>query len=440
MLHRRCVTIALIANLFCGFAGALFAQTNLFIFAPPPADNPLRGLVPYPFVERVDNVPHSLEFFYVSARELAPAPDQFEFAAIEKQLRLINERGCQGIFRIFLEYPGKPLAVPQFLVEDGLRIHRYKNADGEHQTPDYSDPKLLRFLKSLIESLGETYDGDPRVGSITAGLLGHWGEWHTYPREDLYPPKATQTSVMNAYDRAFAATPILLRYPAGPANFHYADNSQTRFGYHDDSFAWATLDTGRDEESWFFMSAMKAAGASERWKHAPVGGEIRPELWPCLFTDKGCDKGQNFDKAVRETHASWLMDTGLFTPSKHPTPPKRLARAKAAVANMGYVYTATQFEREGDEIALTIENRGVAPFYQDWPVKLALISREKTILKDTPWKLAGLLPGQTRTWRASVPKRQDQRVAIAVPNPMPNGKPLRFANKEQGPLWLVLEP
>jgi hypothetical protein len=46
-------------------------------------------------------------------------------------------------------------------------------------------------------------------------------------------------------------------------------------GYHDDSVAWATLDTGRKNEDWFYLAALRKAGpaAMGRWKTAPIGGE-----------------------------------------------------------------------------------------------------------------------------------------------------------------------
>ncbi len=57
------------------------------------------------------------------------------------------------------------------------------------------------------------------------------------------------------------------------------------FGYHDDSFAWATLETGRKEDDWFFQPALRQAGpeALTKWKSQPIGGEIRPEVWGCVF-------------------------------------------------------------------------------------------------------------------------------------------------------------
>ncbi len=144
------------------------------------------------------------------------------------------------------------------------------------------------MLRSFIAAFGAKYDGDARIGFITAGLLGTWGEWHTYPRSELMASKQVQAEVMDAYEAAFKKTPILLRYPANEKAWAHAANHLRHLGYHDDSFAWATLATGRKEDDWFFMPAMKAAGKSalEKWKTSPIGGEIRPELWGQIFDDQ----------------------------------------------------------------------------------------------------------------------------------------------------------
>ena len=86
---------------------------------------------------------------------------------------------------------------------------------------------------------------------------------------------------------------------------------------------------------------------------------------------------------------------------------------------------------EGDSIEIDIENRGVAPFYHDWPVELA--AGDAILAK---FDLRGILPGETKTWKAEIKGKGPFQ--LRVPNPMKGGKPLRFANKEQGEEWLVL--
>ena len=63
------------------------------------------------------------------------------------------------------------------------------------------------MLTRFIAELGKRYDGDARIGFITAGLLGTWGEWHTYPRTELMADKSVQNEVLQAYSSAFKKTP-----------------------------------------------------------------------------------------------------------------------------------------------------------------------------------------------------------------------------------------
>ena len=101
-----------------------------------------------------------------------------------------------------------------------------------------------------------------------------------------------------------------------------AANADRPFGYHDDSFAWATLDTGRKGDEWFYMAALKAAGppALDKWKSQPIGGEIRPEAWGKVFDERpGLKQIQDFRQCVEVTHATWLLDSGMFNRNQSPS-------------------------------------------------------------------------------------------------------------------------
>ena len=434
--------------------------------APAPPDNPLKGLVPYAGARR-NSFPHSLEFNYLPMGALVDGPNDFNWAPMETLLDDIAGRGHQAVIRIYMEYPKKTDGIPQYLIDDGLTVHRWENTNtaplppAPVETPDYEDPRLRQLLQTFIAAFGERFDGDPRLGYITAGLLGTWGEWHTYPRSELFASKAVQREVMDSYESAFSKTPVLLRYPAGPDDSRYAPTqNRPGLGYHDDSFAWATLETGRNEDSWFFMALLRNAGpeAINKWKTAPIGGEIRPELWGKIFDENpGIAEAQDFDRCVQETHASWLMDTGMF--SRRPSPPERVSRAIEAARSLGYTFHVravtladTEGENQGDALPVQIEvaNLGVAPFYADWPLEFALLDADKNIARrfTTEITLQGLLP-EDPDRIIDYPIDLDglssgsYRLLLRVVNPLPNGIPLRFANAEQDQDldgWLTLAP
>ena len=440
--------------------GVQFAQAEsrqALGYAPAPVDNPLKGLVPYRRDVRA-RFPHSLEFNYIPFATLVKGYDTFDWDPLEKILDDMASRGHHAVLRIYLEFPGKSGAIPPFLIRDGLKVHQHATSETatspatHSETPDYENENLRRSLKQFIAAFGKKYDGDPRIGFITAGLLGSWGEWHTHPKPELFASKAVQAEVMDAYEASFRATPVLLRYPAGAGNRKHASNAERGLGYHDDSFAWATLQTGKAEDEWFFMAVLKSAGpaAESKWRTQPIGGEIRPEAWGKVFDEKPGDaRIQDFRRCVEQTHVTWLMDSGMFARN---VPTDRIRRAEDQVRRMGYEFhcpgVTVGEARDGKvEVKLEIENRGVAPFYHDWKAEWGLLADgEAAKTFRAAGQLTGLLPGdKPRTWievlDVSGVKAGKYTLAVRVPNPLKAGKPLRFANQSQdaaAPGWLSL--
>lgn len=434
------------------------AQPVELQYAPSPADNPLRGLVPYAR-PAADRFPHSMEFQYLALSELVTGADQYDFRPLEKLLDDAASRGNHAVFRIVLEYPGRANLIPRFLIDGGLTVHRYENTNTAPwppkpvETPDYENLLLRRTLQQFVRELGKRYDGDPRIGYITAGLLGTWGEWHTHPRSDLWASQDVQREVLDAYEQSFRKTPVLLRYPAGDDDPRYAPTQQRPFGYHDDSFAYATLNTGRRVDNWFFEARLVRADAEETWKRFPIGGEIRPEVWGCCFDDPPCTPaGQSFSACRDATHVTWLMDTGMF---RQQASPERLQRALAEVQRMGYEFhvKSADVRIEAAKLQLTLEvrNTGIAPFYHPgWAIELAALDASGTVLARWPtdWSLRGILPGEPpAAWKTAIDQteipEQAAVFALRVVHPLPAGKPLRFANQAQdrhAPAWLSLAP
>ena len=455
----RIVPSAFLGRLL-GFSVCLISivSADLVPLAPAetPADNPLKGLVPYADAD-VERFPHSLEFDYVKLSDLVTGRDTFDWQPLETRLDKISSRGCQAVLRIWIEYPGQKSGLPQFLREEGVKITEWTNSKEKppqkNFTPDYEDQRLVAVLEIFLAEFGRRYDGDPRLGYLTAGLLGEWGEWHDWPRDELFASKATQKRVLDAYTKAFTKTPVLLRYPAGADHDAYVSNRDRPFGYHDDSFAWGTLDTGKSDDSWFYMPLLTAAGegAVNKWKTQPIGGEIRPEVWGQIFDAKPQHKqAQDFAECVQQTHATWLMDSGLF--DKKPNA-DRIQRATSQVQRMGYDFyvQSAQLERpqpDQIEVTLAVVNNGVAPFYHDWALELAALSETGEVLKTYPvdWKLTGILPSdKPHAWVATLSAKaipaKAAKLALRAINPLPQGKPLKFANADQNadaPGWLTL--
>ncbi len=410
-------------------------------YAPGPADNPLKGFVPY--AGQGGDFAHSMEFGYLPLASLMTGPKDFNWVPLDRLLADVASRGCQTVFRIYLEYPRKPSGVPDYLVRAGVKLREWTNTNTQplppapDHTPDYEDPRLREALRNFIAALGARYDGDPRIGFITAGLLGTWGEWHCYPHAEWFASKTVQAEVMDAYEAAFKKTPVLLRNAAGDDDHAYASNSRRNFGYHDDSFAWSTLAT-QSKEDWMFLARMRKAGptAMERWQTAPIGGEIRRELWPCLWKKEGCNQGQDFARCVRETHVSWLMESSTSRKLK----PDEKERALAAARSLGYelqtVKATATLQGRALKVSVTLTNRGVAPLYANWPVRLMAVGPSGVeSVTDLPFVLKTLWPAATDTQSVTLNLEKfasgEAKLLLGIPNPLKGGKPFRWANVGQ---------
>ncbi len=421
--------------------------------APAPADTALKGFIPFapePGQQAnfaPDALPYSMEWFYLPVNDIVTGPGTYDWTTLDKWLDSIAARGHQSVFRLYLDYPGRPTGVPQYLIDAGIDTSRRYTQYGNNNisfSPDYDDPRIQQMLLDLVAALGARYDGDPRIGYITQGLIGFWGEGHTYPMDGWEFPQNwiasddTQVKLLAAWDDAFDITPTLVRYPT-------VQNEPHDVGYHDDSFGWDTLPT----TDWHFLAKMDAAGAAATWQTAPIGGEIYPEIQSCIFNQpSNCPnqevqqaEGRSYDipGSIEATHASWLINQAGYVPGY--TGDAR-DRALAAHTSLGYTFRVTEMGMKHDldrsrTVSARIVNDGIAPFYYDWPLDLALLdsSGNPVAVARADSSVKGLQPGAEATTTArldlaDVPRgRYD--VALRVANPVKDGTPVRFANAGQ---------
>jgi len=417
------------------------ADVRLLSYAPAPPDNPLKGFMPYS--GSYATFPHSLEWFYLPVNSVITGSNQFDWTAFEDKLNSIAARGHHAVFRFYLDYPTLPTGIPQYLLNDGLVTRSYTDyGNNVSVSPDYENPRLRSALTNFVAQLGAHYDGDPRIGFITVGLLGFWGEWHTYPHDAWFASVTVQDEELAAFQTAFTKTRFLLRQP-------YGTNPGSRsMGYHDDSFAYSTI----DPPEWHFLGTLKTAGETNKWRTQPIGGEIRPEIQSCLWdaNTSGClIPPQDYNQCVDATHATWMLSQAAFEPGFSGA---KKDRAIAGARRLGYEFYVAKvaFTVLGNTatVAVTLRNTGVAPFYYDWPMELAALLDDGTIVQawTPPWALRGLLPAATNTvWSYDLSSSQLPAgvfaLAIRAANPLTNGKALRFANTTQDQHrdgWLTL--
>ena len=354
-------------------------------------DNPLRGFMTnYAWGTPANDFPDQMEFAYIPMKDLWGSNGPTLSTGLEPRLTEAATRGHHLIVRVYIEYPGLPSGLPPYLAEQ-VPCQTYTDYGGGC-SPDYDHPALVSAMLELMEALGATYDSDPRLGALQVGLLGFWGEWHTYPHTDWFPSQTTQQALLTAVHQSFPTVPIQVRQP-------HANSAALPIGYHDDSFAYSTLGT----LEWFFWNRILAAGESEKWKTEMMGGELRPELQTSCFTSNYMvgEFAQDVVECIETTHTTYLLNYNAFNKDGQGYTGEEREAAEAAALKMGYQFELMEADLtlgflDEDSVeataTLSISNTGLAPFYADLHVQM--FNAQGDLVGESESSLQGLLPGE----------------------------------------------
>lgn len=386
-----------------------------------PLDNPLKGWCPYTNAGEISQ-PYSMAFQYVSWRELEPRENDYRFDQWETSWDRKLGKDKHVIFRVFVDYPSKPSGLPDWLRDAGVKETPYTDHGGG-MAPDYNDPRMLESMERLIAALGKRYNDHPRVAFIQIGLLGFWGEWHTYPRGELYASPATEQRIIDAYRKAFPDKSLMVRYARDYAG------KQNWIGFHDDMFPEDT-DNGKD---WGFLAGVRREGRAENWKRAVVGGEMVPgkaSQW----------LGDDYSTTLRMLNRAHFTWVGPYCPALTISKDKAFGeRSDELIRKMGYEFQINEVKhtsriaaREATRISLAGVNQGAAPFYYPWSVEWSLIdsSGKVVAIQKTDWDIRNWQPGKFLesmeiTW--DVPPGT-YRLAFGIRDPWKDRPAIRFAN------------
>jgi hypothetical protein len=398
-----------------------------------PLDNPFKGWCPYVDAGEIRQ-PYSMVFLYAPWSRLEPNEGEYAFEAWENRDWSVREAKDKHIvFRVYIDYPGLPSGLPDWLRKKGIKETRYRDHGGGF-SPDYNDARMIEAIERLIKALGKRYDADPRVAFIELGLLGFWGEWHTWPRDELYASNETERRVIEAYRAAFPHKILLARYARDDAG------SRDFLGFHDDMFPEDT----NNGEDWSFYEGLKRSGRLDNWKKASIGGEMVPNRAKVWMKPKFAQTLA----ALELCRFSWI---GPYCPPlEKSNDPEFLDNCRKLVRRMGYQFQLKSIKHnqkllhnDSLELAIEAENEGVAPFPYPWKIEVALIGDDGTIAErervDTD--VRNWLPGTFRIEARFVPRVPPgrYRIAVGMIDPATNRAAIKFANRlERTSGWTVL--
>jgi len=271
--------------------------------APSPLDNPLKGFARFYFPGDNQSLgyPRSLAWSYFGLSEVMTSATDcsaYNWSIVDNALNEIASYGNQAAIRFYMEYPGGTGSHPGNAIPhcfDGHVTYRNNTFWGT-VSPDYDSAYLLSAVSNFIAAFGARYDGDPRIGFINLGIVGLWGEWHTWPFDtdtadgypNLMPTDAHAAQIISAFDTAFNTTKLEIRYPDSAGG---AANARD-IGYHDDSFCYkegsplagVTLPQSMGGADYAQLQRALNQGVENKWIKDSMGGEVRPEIQSSAFS------------------------------------------------------------------------------------------------------------------------------------------------------------
>jgi len=391
--------------------------------------NPFKGFAPWVGNENPVYEIKLQEATYAWS-DIEPSEGVYNWARLEKDWGNIAQTGKRVGFRIAAAIPGSGQNdTPQWLIDKGVKM-RFYSIDGETGlAPDWDDPRFLSAHHDFIMALGNRYDKDPRVAWIDIGSYGFWGEWHVYLNDSLAATQATKKRILDDYFEAFPTKAKVIAFDDDFATKYVVDHGG---GIRNDCLGT------KEENDWYLESLNRIDPTlNDRvWKTAIITGEFCGSDWGAIQgTTVRFDLNYDF---IQKTHWSFIGSAGGAIQPQSEEHKKNLDKLWK---KLGYRFVLRKVDHEssiekGNNLAVQIqvENKGVAPFYFEWPLVFYLIDSEGKVAlqKKLDVDIREWLPGTVRC-DASVyilddlsPGLYDVKLAIHDPD---TGAPgVMFAN------------
>ena len=336
-----------------------------------------------------DHPESSVGFQYIPWKVFEPRDGYFDRSAVENILDNEGSKNRHLILRLYCDWHGNDAEsdCPSWMYSDA-GVARLRGDNGRYIT-DFNDPQYIEQAKDAISALADEYDNDPRIYALQMGVIGYWGEWHSWGSSfngNSYDiTNDTQQAILNAYAASFTNAKIMGRYP-----WREPTQSAGGIGFHNDYFV---ANNGHSEE---FDDAV-ATGS--QWTQNPIGGEVPPRGNGEASSERAALFNGQLGENIIETGHYSTMKAGSYRVSEGQQGYEGYMRLHKM---MGYNYqidlarfTESVSSSESLSVELIGTNIGVAPMYFDWDVQFALLdnSNQPVASQETGDRLTIILPG-----------------------------------------------
>lgn len=341
--------------------------------------------------------PHSLVYANIYWSDIEPTKGQYDFDYLEEKynFKYWKSKDVKIILRLIMDYPNSEgnKQIPNWLYEEIDKDGTWYDIDyGIGFSPNYSNSLLINYHNKLIQALGERYNNSDDIAFIALGSIGHWGEWHTYQSEDIsipYPNENTANEYVKHYLTHFDNKKILMRRPFNIAKENNLGLFNDMLGHEESTNEYISwIDNGYYD----YLFDIDQPDMKDFWKYSISGGEF-------ASGNSGLNYISSYTinstiKQIKDTHISFI---GPNCPSDQDDTLKEYY--DTILKTLGYRFVIKEVNHTDEikssnsiKLDITIENKGVAPFYFDWPVKVVLLDENNNIID------SHTLESDIRTW------------------------------------------
>jgi len=331
---------------------------------------------------------------------LEPREGQFDWSLIDRIIEEWVPRGLGIAFRISCketstDRPEQQFATPRWVMEAGAQGGFYRagkpaGPDAPWE-PDYGDPIFLSKLENFLKAFAMRYDGRPYVRYVDIGSIGDWGEGHTWAGSRTEPGFAVRKTHVDLHVRHIRRSQLVvsddfvyaLRNPEERQALHrhivtngisYRDDSILVAGY---LAGYAHSYTVRSPE--FFADVCPERPTVlelEHYGQVKKSGNWDAQPGSELAKHGGGKTGPDFFRGALELlHATYIGYHG----DAHEWLQDNPDLTRELLNRCGYWLFPTALERPAELVAgrpasftLWLENRGVAPPYRPYEVRVRL--------------------------------------------------------------------
>ena len=321
---------------------------------------------------------------------LEPEQGRYCWEIIDNALAEAARRGQQLHMRIMPhDHTG---LLPDWYLRKGRTIEFGTPGEDGRQpcVPDYADPLFRSATESLVAEAGRRYNGHPNLFAIDIGTLGFWGEWHNWevpgnPMSD----RVGRRWAVELYLKAFPDTHkiMLLCNDDMPDALKHAVSKGC--GWRAD--CWGNVMPGWSHQVNAYPRSLGCAKAGEAWWKAPVC------LESCWTFQYWAAQGWDIDCILSEAlrwRASLIMAKSSVIPVQWQDKVREFQK------RLGYRFVAHEITwpstplQRGKAFPLVQGwvNRGVAPCYDDFRLRLRLDNGSHKMEVELPHRLNTWMP------------------------------------------------